>query len=233
MTHIPPLYLSSGYGLLPLQRFITNPIRILLPKKMDVLFRFRKDLEKRRHSVCDSEDSFFYIFEELRDIITDSIIIDLLSFNTSDHAAESVVKTIRQDGPRLFCILAIMGQVNQIKNFLAHDVLDNRLPIRDETELEEIAPSLGHHFFTKYQWEFFPFMFRKDRGHLILSQNITLPLTSNEELAEGSGGIVSIMKIPALTQDFYDLVRNMYWIVKLILPSAHCVKTNVSFINSS
>lgn len=173
----------------------------------EVTTRFRNSLQSRRYPGPGSKGSFFYIYEDLQDITTEVLIADLVGLNCPDQAVEDVAASIRSSGIRLFCILVLMNQVDQIPNFLAHNTLDSRLPIREEAELHHIAPDIGGLFFTKYQWQFFPCFFRKDYGHLILPDPTILPFTSDETIAEGSGGVISSVKIPVQQQNFFTEVR--------------------------
>ncbi|KAL5093846.1 hypothetical protein Trisim1_009323 [Trichoderma cf. simile WF8] len=171
-----------------------------------ILARFCDRLEKCRHHISGS-DSFFYIYEELQHVVTPSTITDIISPILQHQQLEDTVAIITNDGIRILCILAILDQIDQLTNFLAHSTLDSRLPIREEVELQAIAPDLKPAFFTKYQWQFFPWVFQKNYGHLVLHNRTVLPFTSDEIIAEGSGGVVSAVEIPTQQQAFVNNVR--------------------------
>ncbi|KAI2473462.1 kinase-like domain-containing protein, partial [Annulohypoxylon bovei var. microspora] len=161
------------------------------------LFDFLQRLQSRRYPVSASGNSFFYIYDELRELATETIIADLISNACPEYEIENHARIIRESGVRLFCILAIMNKLEQIMNFLAHTTLDDRLPIRNVKELQEISPDLDHLFLTKYQWEFFPWVFQNNCGHLILPESTILPFILDEPITSGSGGMVSLVTIPA------------------------------------
>ncbi|KAL6694348.1 kinase-like domain-containing protein [Trichoderma pleuroticola] len=168
-----------------------------------ILASFRDRLEKCRHNIAGS-DSFFYIYEELQHLVTPSLITDIISSSFQHQQLEDIVAIVTSDGIRLLCILALLDQIDQLTNFLAHSTLDSRLPIREEAELQAIAPDLKPVFFTKYQWQFFPWVFQKNYGHLVLHSRTVLPFISDEIIAEGSGGVVSAVEIPTQLQAFIN-----------------------------
>jgi hypothetical protein len=169
----------------------------------DSLTRIRQLLKSIRLPIPGSEDGFFYVHERLQAVITEELVVDSISQLIPDYMREDVLAKIMRDGIRLFSILALMEQLDQIKHFLAHSTLDNRLPITQEAEFRRITPDLDSLFFTKYQWEFFPWVFQKDSGHLIFHSNTVLPFTSEEEIGCGNSGTVSVATIPQEQQGFF------------------------------
>lgn len=183
----------------------------------EVLFRFCQTLETLRNPVAGSEDDCFYIYEQIQSVVSESLIVDLISPFYPDHARETAVSSLMANGIRLFCILALMGRVDQVPVFLAHSTLDPRLPIRELAEFRNLAPDLDISFFTKFQWQFFPWVFQKNAGHLIFPSNTILPFTSEAIIAEGSGGVISRVEVPSLLQKFIlNEVRSL-----LSFPESH------------
>ncbi|XDG03648.1 hypothetical protein ABKA04_003263 [Annulohypoxylon sp. FPYF3050] len=166
------------------------------------LLNLSQALQSRRYISPIAEGTPFYVYDELRELVNQDVIVDVLTPLFDDHGIDNAVKSIKENGIRLLCILAKMDRIDQITNFLQHDTLDNKLPIRDKTTLEEIAPGIGS-VFEKYQWEFFPLVFEQDRGHLILPKSITLPFISHEVFARGSSGEISVATIAAKQHNFF------------------------------
>ena len=169
----------------------------------DAIDRFCQSLKLLRNPPDAGKESFFML-EQLRGIVTEALVAEVTASYIPDYRHEKDVEAIVRDGVRLFCILVLMNRVDQVQNFLAHSTLDRQLPIIEETEFLRIAPDLNILFYTEIQWQFFPWVFQRDSCHLIIRDRIILPFTKEDELAEGSGGNISIATIPALQQKFFS-----------------------------
>ncbi|KAF9767997.1 hypothetical protein IL306_014763, partial [Fusarium sp. DS 682] len=159
-------------------------------------------LDRVRKRTADDAMSFF-IFDEVRDIITERLIAEAIAPHVPDHRHKEVVLDVLHNGVRLFSILALIERLELIPKFISHRVLDNKLPLTDKAELLRIAPESDSFF--DFQWEFFPWAFEKHCGHLIFSDATILPFLSDQQIGEGADGEISVVTIPALLQDFYSV----------------------------
>ncbi|KAF4494291.1 kinase [Fusarium agapanthi] len=162
-------------------------------------------LERLRRRAANNAKSFF-IFEEVRDSITERLIAEAIAPHVPDHRHKEVVLDVLHNGVRLFSILSLMESLELISEFISHRALDNRLPLTDKAELLRIAP--GSDSFFDLQWEFFPWAFEKDCGHLIFSDATILPFLSDQQIGEGADGEISVVTIPAPLQDFSLVEKN-------------------------
>lgn len=162
--------------------------------------------EIARYRVKAVSGTYFIHKSKLRDILSASRIkdaVDELECGVSDRIG--LATKIYSEGIITFAILIWMQRADAITVFRNHEFLDSRLPIH-ETHAREIAPEFGTSFATEYQWQFLPYVFRKDmcdHHREIRETNVIFPfLDSVEMIGEGSFGEVSKVQIPTSLQEF-------------------------------
>ncbi|RSM04489.1 hypothetical protein CEP52_006848 [Fusarium oligoseptatum] len=146
-------------------------------------------------------DTSFYVFADVRRIVTKDAITQLTAPYIPDHQHRKLVEDVLEDGVRLFCILFLMDRLDLLQPFLSHDVRDSRLPSQ-EVELKRIMPTLDVSSFLDLRRQFFPWSFKGNRRHLVLPDDTVLPFISEEFMDKGAGGTVSLVTIPSELQDF-------------------------------
>lgn len=151
-----------------------------------------------------STGQHFFIYDDLKTNITKELVLDTLSGSIPLHRCAETVELLMKKGLRLFCSLVWIHQQDHITQFLEHNVLDERLPIISQTEVNRTAPDLSSQFYTETQWEFFPWHFDKGLPHMALSDDIVLPFIDETDLTEGAGGEISIVSLPRTLQNFMD-----------------------------
>lgn len=183
---------------------MTPPFSLLISSDMaDSARRLQAGLERiRQTSVFNNAP--FYILEDLRDIVTKNIVIDMTARYIHDHLHEDAVQNVLQDGVRLFAILAIMDRVDLLSDFLVHNTLDNSLPLRDLAAMQRIAPDLDTRFYSKFQWQFFPWSFKHESNsqHRILPDDTIIPFVSEKIIGGGASSKISVVEIPFQLQSF-------------------------------
>ncbi|RMJ16660.1 hypothetical protein CDV36_003651 [Fusarium kuroshium] len=146
-------------------------------------------------------DTSFYVFADVRRIVTKDAITELTAPYIPDHQHRKLVEDVLEDGVRLFCILFLMDRLDLLQPFLTHDVRDSRLPYQ-EAELKRMLPTLDVSSFLDLRRQFFPWSFKGNRRHLVLPDDTVLPFISEEFMDTGAGGTVSLVTIPSELQDF-------------------------------
>ncbi|RSM17151.1 hypothetical protein CDV31_004044 [Fusarium ambrosium] len=146
-------------------------------------------------------DTSFYVFADVRRIVTKDAITELTAPYIPDHQHRKLVEDVLEDGVRLFCILFLMDRLDLLQPFLTHDVRDSRLPYQ-EAELKRMLPTLDVSSFLDLRRQFFPWIFKGNRRHLVLPEDTVLPFILEEFIDKGAGGAVSLVTIPSELQDF-------------------------------
>lgn len=93
----------------------------------------------------------FFIYSDLQTNITKELVFDALSSSVPLHRRAETVEIIMEKGLRLFCSLVGIHQHDRITQFFEHNILDQRLPIISQPEVDLIAPNLDSQFYTDIQ----------------------------------------------------------------------------------
>lgn len=161
---------------------------------------FRDRLESLRHTTASGES--FFVTQELRGLVTESIVNDITRPWIPEQRRSQIVDIILEDGVRLLCALVVLNRVEQISNFLSHNTLDSRLPIKEKAELRTVTPELDDAFYSTVQWQFFPWVLGESPGHIILPENTVIPFIQEIFISEGSGGVLDLVTVPGQMQKF-------------------------------
>ena len=105
---------------------------------------------------------------------------------------------------RIFAILIKCGEEHSINVFRLHDIIDSQLPLAKESLVQKLG-DFGSQFTSEYQWQFLPFIFRKNmstRRTYIDSKRILPFLPSHSPMMQGGFGDVSRVQIYSSLQDF-------------------------------
>jgi hypothetical protein len=115
-----------------------------------------------------------------------------------------LAKKIELEGILVFAVLVCMRREDHIVAFRNHDCLTLPIP---EAKALLIAPELGLPFAREYQWQFIPYVFKRDMSehHYEIDElGIILPFIEEKNRGNGGYGEVSEVTIPASLQEFFS-----------------------------
>lgn len=163
--------------------------------------------EIARNRVRSESGRYFIQPSKVREIFTPAKIDHAVAKHIRDaHERVGLAKKIQQEGTILFAILVWMKEVDSIVSFRNHECFDDKLPV-DEARALEIVPTFGRAFAREYQWQFLPYLFKRDMCdyHRRIDQvGMIFPFIGNvEPVAEGGFGTISKLTIPTSLQEFF------------------------------
>lgn len=139
-----------------------------------------------------TSNRYFIPASALQQIVTkNSVQVALNIQNYPLHRRQEALDYVMNGGKRVFGILAIMGKLRLLINFVEHDPLhlvqlDAKLPLQ-ESALRKILLEDSAEFFG-LQWEFCsPVFGPKDYLHRVYDDEMTLPFLEERSLETGSG----------------------------------------------
>lgn len=170
---------------------------------MATIARLWKSIEVSR--VQATTNRYFLPQARLREIFTYNAIVDFvkeLSITNEDRIG--LVLKIFDQGTTIFAILIWMRRESAIVHFREHDALDGSLPLGAERACE-IIPDFGRTLADEVQWEFLPYVFRKDmcEGHVMMHSRRILPFVEEEHLISGGFSDIFKLKLVASQQEFF------------------------------
>jgi hypothetical protein len=116
-----------------------------------------------------------------------------------------LAKAVQDEGIVTFAILVWIHQEDAIIMFRAHGALDDRLPLSEEPA-RLISPDFGATFAREAQWQFLPYIFRRNMAnqHLEIEAERILPFVRElEPQVVGGFGTVFKEEIYPSLQEFY------------------------------
>jgi hypothetical protein len=163
--------------------------------------------EITRNRVRSESGRYFIQPSKVRGIFTLAKIDHVVAEHIRDaHERVGLAEKIWKEGTILFAILVWMKEADSIVRFRNHECLDDKLPV-DEARALEIVPTFGRAFAREYQWQFLPYLFKRDmcNYHRRIDQvGVIFPFVGNvEPVAEGGFGTVSKLTIPTSLQEFF------------------------------
>lgn len=120
------------------------------------------------------------------------------------HKQQDTADIIVYDSPKIFGILLELNLERKIVSFIEDDLLDKALPL-DEDQLEHIIPEAAANF-SKLQWDYLAYHFRKGHYHRKIHESRILPYVEEQEL--GGGGFSRVYK-SFIHTDYQDLVQDI------------------------
>ncbi len=142
---------------------------------------------------------------DLHALVSQPVIIGELRHN--NHPPEDLseaVDLLVTGGRKVFAILVELGAVDRIADFLSADLLDGKLPLRNE-DLEHFNnPGLTVKF-LKFQWDYIaPLWGDGSSSHKVLSTRSILPFTEEKPVSDGSFGRTFIVTLKSTHQRFFE-----------------------------
>ena len=113
-------------------------------------------------------------------------------------------REIYERGARVFATLIKNGEENLITRFRKYEVLGHESPL-DEVLARRIMGDFGVAFAREYQWQFLPYIFRRNMRdyHRDIHEAMILPFIGEPDvIASGAFGDVSQMEISPFQQEF-------------------------------
>ncbi|OAL50981.1 kinase-like protein [Pyrenochaeta sp. DS3sAY3a] len=163
--------------------------------------------EIERNRLYSESGKYFIAQSRIREIFTSrNIELALAELEIEDHERIGLAGKIQDQGKIVFAILVWMRRADSIVRFRNHECLDDKLPLHDQ-RAQKIVPEFGLSFAQQYQWEFLPYVFRKDmcdHHRQINDVGMIIPFVGElENAGEGAYGQVSCVNIPVSLQEFY------------------------------
>jgi hypothetical protein len=159
--------------------------------------------------VRSTSNRYFIQPSKVREIFNPQLIGSALAeIDCQDYDRIRLLEQIQHDGIITFAILVWMRRADFIVKFRNSDHLDSKLPI-DERRAEDIASEVGLSFAREYQWEFLPYVFRKDMSdnhRKIYDLCLIFPFVDENDLGEGGYGQISRLTLPSNMQEFFTNV---------------------------
>ncbi|KAG8527748.1 uncharacterized protein KY384_007902 [Bacidia gigantensis] len=132
------------------------------------------------------------------------------------HERIGLARKIFEEAVRTFAILVRCGEEYSIISFREHGVTDSSLPLSEECAVR-ITGEFGAIFASEYQWQFLPFVFRKEMSefHTQINKRRILPyLDASQYISGGASGDVSRVQLFPLLQQFMPIASKHVWVIR-------------------
>ncbi|EUC47623.1 hypothetical protein COCMIDRAFT_3418 [Bipolaris oryzae ATCC 44560] len=164
-----------------------------------------QEIEKNRSRSVSG--TYFICAEKIRSIFSlDKVELAIQELDCDPHERIGLANKIHQEGIVVFAILVWMRRSGNIVKFREHDCLDTQLPI-PETRAQQIVPEFGLSFAREIQWQFLPYVFKKDMcdyHRYIHEANVIFPFVGEaEKIGQGGFGEVTRIQIPTNLQELF------------------------------
>lgn len=159
--------------------------------------------------------TYFICAEKIRSIFNlERVELAIQEIDCDPHERIGLANKVHQEGIVVFAILVWMRRPDSIVKFREHDCLDTQLPI-SETRAQQIVPGFGLSFAREVQWQFLPYVFKKDMcdyHRYIHEANVIFPFVDEaEKIAQGGFGEVTRVQIPTNLQELLHSKVSAYF----------------------
>lgn len=131
--------------------------------------------------------------DKLHDMISTDMVATLLGKISPTYRADEIMTFILQRATKIFGILVLISEVDQITNFIEHDQfgthqLDHQLPFTETRLAEILEDGFVASKFYDTQWEFVAVTFSGQVMPRTLEKRTVFPFLSQTYLATGGFG---------------------------------------------